>query len=91
MKRFYIVSYAIFLYDTRYQLFNLETAVGRARAGRHRVGWLGQRRTPQATACKDEQRRQRARGRPDRVRSAVTQAVKVIEAAKTNIRAALRG
>jgi hypothetical protein len=45
--------------------------------------------TRQATACKEEQRRQRARGRPDRVRSVLTQEVKVIEARKINVHANL--
>jgi hypothetical protein len=50
------------------------------------VGWQGER-TLQAIACKDEQRRQRARGRPDRVRSAVTKEVKVIGALKVTVHA----
>ena len=50
----------------------LETAVGRARVGRPGVGWQGATRQ-QADACKEEQRRQRAPGRRNRVRSAVTQ------------------
>ena len=66
--------------------FNLDP-VGRARAGRHRVRWQGVR-TPQARACKNEQRRQRARGRPDRVRSALTKWVSVIGAKKSSFHAA---
>jgi hypothetical protein len=54
--------------------FNLETAVGRARVGRHGVSWEGAR-TRQADACKDEQRTQRAAGRLNRVCSALTQLV----------------
>ena len=54
--------------------FNLETAVGRARVGRHGVGWQGA--TTRRTAVrKEEQRRQRAPGRRNRVRSAATQKV----------------
>jgi len=53
--------------------------------------WLGRtlqgRRRCLAHACKEEQRRQRARGRSDRVRSALTQKVKLIEARKINIHA----
>jgi hypothetical protein len=45
--------------------------------------------TPQARACKEERRRQRARGRPDRVHNNLTQEVRVIEARKLNIHAAL--
>jgi UDP-N-acetylmuramyl tripeptide synthase len=52
------------------------------------VGWQGAT-TPQARACKEEQRRQRARGRPDRARSALTKAVKVIEDRKINVHKAL--
>jgi len=43
----------------------------------------------QAHACKDEQRRMARRARRWRVRSALTQMVSVIEAAKVNIHAAL--
>ena len=68
------------------QAFNLETVVGRARAGRHRVGWQGAT-MPLGSACKEEQRRQRARGRSDRVRSAFTQEVKLIGARNINIHA----
>ncbi len=45
-------------------------------------------RTRQARACKNEQRRQRARGRPDRVRSALTKWVNVIEAMTWSVHAA---
>ena len=66
----------------------LETVVGRARGGCHRVGWQDVR-TRQARACKDEQRRQRGRGRPARVRSALTSIVNVIEAGALSAHAAL--
>ncbi|HON30958.1 MAG TPA: hypothetical protein PLN11_07920, partial [Ottowia sp.] len=46
-------------------------------------------RTPQATACKDEQRRLARRARCWWVRSALTCSVNVIEATNANIRAAL--
>ncbi|MGH8805328.1 MAG: hypothetical protein ACREXN_11325, partial [Polaromonas sp.] len=67
--------------------FNLETAVGRARVGRHGVGWVGERRQ-QADACKDEQRPQTAPGRLNRVRSALTQAVKFFKTSKVSVHAA---
>ena len=54
--------------------FIRETAVGRARVGRPGVGWQGVT-TLRACARKEEQRRQRAPGRLNRVRSAVTQKV----------------
>ncbi|MCL2523703.1 MAG: hypothetical protein FWF20_05120 [Betaproteobacteria bacterium] len=66
----------------------LKTAVGRAQAGRHRVGWQGAT-TLQAHACKEEQRRQRARGRPDRARSVLTQMVTLSKVRKDNIHTAL--
>ena len=50
------------------------------RLGRLSSGALARERTRQACACKNEQRRQRARGRPDRVRSALTQRVNAIGA-----------
>lgn len=67
-------------------LFNLETAVGRARVGRHGVGWQGVT-TRQADACKEEQRRQHAPGRLNRVRSALTPGVKQFVAAKMSAHA----
>ncbi|MDR0777448.1 MAG: hypothetical protein LBE81_12550 [Azonexus sp.] len=62
----------------------LETSVGRARAGCHRVGWQGTT-TQQARACKEEQRRQRARWRPAWVCSDLTHEVKAIEAWSVNV------
>ena len=56
--------------------FNLETAVGRARVGRAAVRWQGAT-TLRAHAREEEQRRQRAAARLNRVRSALTQTVRV--------------
>jgi len=64
--------------------FNLETAVGRARVGRDGVRWQGAT-TLRAHAREEEQRRQRAPVRLSRVRSAVTQKVKVVVGAKARI------
>jgi hypothetical protein len=50
----------------------LDSAVERARVGCHGVGWQGATRQ-QAPACNEDQRRQRAPGRLNRVRSALTQ------------------
>jgi hypothetical protein len=71
------------------ELVTLETAVGRARAGRHRTGWQDANRSDTRRYREDLQRRQHARGRPDRVRSALTQEVKIIEARKGYVHAAL--
>jgi hypothetical protein len=50
------------------------------------IGWAGKARgRRRLAASKDEQHRQRTRGRPDRVRSAFTQKVKVIGAWKGSI------
>ena len=57
--------------------FNLETAVGRARVGRDAVRWQGAT-TRRAHAREEEQRRQRAAARLNRVRSALTQTVRVV-------------
>ena len=65
----------------------LETAVGRARVGRHGVDWVGVR-TLQADACKDEQRPQAAPGRLNRVRSALTPAVRYFKINKVSVHAA---
>ncbi len=54
-------------------LFNLDPAVGRARAGRHRPRWQGANRSHGLCHGEDSQRRQRGRGRLDRVRSVLTQ------------------
>ena len=51
--------------------FNLETAAGCARVGRHGVGWQGET-TLRALARKEEQRGQRAPGRLNRACSVVT-------------------
>ena len=59
----------------------LETTVGRARVGRHGVRWQGVT-TTQATACKEDQRSQRAPGRPTRARSALRQAVRCFRTKK---------
>jgi hypothetical protein len=60
---------------------NLDPAVGRARAGRHRPRWQGANRSNGPCHCEDLQRRQRGRGRPDRVRSALTRQVTCVVAA----------
>jgi hypothetical protein len=66
----------------------LKTAVERARQCRDRRVRQGAR-TRRATARKDEQRRMARRARRWRVRSILTQAVNVNEAAKVNIHAVL--
>ena len=66
----------------------LETAVGRARVGRHGVGRQGVT-TRQADACKKAQRRQRAPGRRNRVRSALIPPVSKFVGAKISTHAAL--
>ncbi len=63
-------------------VFNLETAVGRARVGVWQARWQGVT-TPQANACKEEQRRQRACQTLNRVRSALTQQVRNFKAKKS--------
>jgi hypothetical protein len=65
----------------------LETAVGRARVGRHGVGWQGVT-TRQAPACKETQRRQRAPGRRHRVRRALTHWVSLFVSTKVRVHAA---
>ncbi|GAB3493058.1 hypothetical protein GCM10027399_12450 [Curvibacter fontanus] len=62
---------------------SLEAAVGRARVGRHGVGWEGATTQP-ASARKEEQRAQHAPGRLHRVRSALSQQVSVFVARKIN-------
>ena len=57
--------------------FNLETAIGRARVGRDAVRWQGVT-TLRAPAREAEQRSQRAAARLNRVRSALTQEVRVV-------------
>jgi len=52
--------------------FNLKTSVGRTRVCCFRGGWQGAT-TPQAVACKEEQRRQATRKPCNRVRSGPTQ------------------
>ena len=56
-------------------MFNLETAVGRARVGGDAVRWQGAT-TLRAPTRKEEQRRQRDAAPLNRVRSAVTHEVK---------------
>jgi hypothetical protein len=51
------------------------------------VGWLDANRSDTLWYREDLQQRQRARGRPDRVRSVITQEVKLIDAKKVNIHA----
>jgi hypothetical protein len=55
--------------------FSLDPAVGRARAGRHRPRWQGANRSHGRCHGEDLQRRQRGRGRLDRVRSGLTSKV----------------
>jgi hypothetical protein len=61
--------------------FILETAVGRARAGRHRPRWQGANRSDGVRHREDSQRRQRGRGRLDRVRSGLTRQVRPVVSA----------
>jgi len=65
---------------------NLETAVGRARVGRHGVGWQGVT-TPLVCVSKEEQRRQHAPGRLNRVRSALTHQVSLVVANHVRVHA----
>ena len=67
----------------------LETAVGRARVGCDAVGWQGAT-TLRAHAREEEQRGQRAAARLNRVRSALTQPVKVVVRRQANIHAVYR-
>jgi len=67
----------------------LDSAVGRARVGRHGVGWQGAT-TQLAPASKEKQRRQHAPGRLNRVRSAVTQMVKCVVVKKVNVHKTLQ-
>jgi IS5 family transposase len=69
-----------------HKLVTLEAVVGRARQCRDRRARQGAR-TRRAHARKDEQRRMARRARCWRMRSAVTQKVKVIEAENFNIHA----
>ena len=66
---------------------NLETAAGRARVGRHGVGWQGMT-TLRAFARKEEQRRQRATGRLNRACSVVTHKVRWVVGTKARFHAA---
>jgi hypothetical protein len=66
---------------------NLETAVGCARMCCERRVWQGVT-TRRAPARKEEQRGQARRARRNRVHSAVTYQVNVIEAAKFDVHAA---
>jgi len=68
---------------------NLETAVGRARVGCHGVFWQGAT-TLRATARKEEQRRQSAPGRLNRVGSVVTQKVNSFVSTEVSVHAALQ-
>ena len=64
----------------------LETTVGRARVGRDAVRWQGGT-TLRAPAREAEQRGQRAVARLNRVRSALTQAVRVVMETNLSVRA----
>ena len=64
----------------------LETAVGRGRVSCDAVGWQGAT-TLRAHAREEEQRSQRAAARLNRVRSALTQPVKVVVRRQANIHA----
>jgi hypothetical protein len=64
----------------------LDSAVGRARAGRDASGWQGAT-TLRARAREEEQRGQRVAARFDRVRSALTQTVKAVVEAIVNVHA----
>ena len=66
---------------------NLETAVGRARVGRDAVRWQDVT-TLRAHAREAEQRGQRAVARLNRVRSALTQEVRVVMATNLSVHAA---
>ena len=65
----------------------LETAVGRARVGRDAVRWQDVT-TLRAHAREAEQRGQRAAARLNRVRSALTQEVRVIVGTNLSVHAA---
>lgn len=67
-----------------HDFLSLVPAVGRARAGRHRVGWQGAT-TLRAHAHEEEQRSQHARGRLDRVRSVLTRKVMEVVSPKSSI------
>jgi hypothetical protein len=62
---------------------NLDSLVGRARVGCQERVWVGAT-TRQASACKEEQHPQARSWRLNRVRSDVTQKVKLINAEKVN-------
>ena len=64
----------------------LETAVGRARVGRDAVRWQGVT-TLRALAREAEQRSQRAVARLNRVRSALTQEVRVVMGTNLSVHA----
>jgi len=66
--------------------FNLDSAVGRARAGRAAACWQGVT-TLRAHAREEEQRSQRVAARLDRVRSALTEAVKAAVGANVSVHA----
>jgi hypothetical protein len=71
-------------------VFILDSAVGRTCVGCHWVHWQDAT-TRLASASKEKQRRQGAPGRLNRVRSAVTQLVNLINARKVNIHEDLPG
>jgi hypothetical protein len=78
--------------------FNLDPAVGRARVCVCRAGWLGAslssgltRGRRQGRPCNDEQQRQAARQRRNRVRSVFTQLVMRKERARAIAHGLLRG
>src|SRR5437879_83995 len=64
----------------------LETAVGRARVGRHGVGWQGETRQ-RAHARKEDQRSQHAPGRLNRACSALTRKVRLKKTKMLNLHA----
>jgi hypothetical protein len=68
---------------------SLDPAVGRARAGCHRVGWQGAKHSDGLGHREHSQRRQRARGRLDRACSVVTQWVNVFVGLQRTIYAAV--
>ena len=72
----------------QFRRVSLEAAVGRARVGRDAVRWQGAT-TLRAHAREEEQRRQRAAVRLNRVRSALTQAVKEVVGAELDVHAVL--
>ncbi len=69
---------------------NLDPAVERARAGRHRTRWQGANRSDGVCHREDSQRGRRVRGRLDRARSALTQPVRAVVSAIARVHAVLQ-